>query len=1246
MITDPLHFTPHGCLLSNGCYFVFITAAGTGQSRRHGHVVNRWHGDPVEDSQGQFLYLRDLDTGFLWSAAMQPVKCATASHDSTSQPGVFRINGEAHGIHTQLDIAVSPAGDLEIRSLRLKNLTGDPRRIEVTTFLEVVLTWQGADIGHPAFSKLFVQTSYADGALFAERRPRGANETWPCLFHALTGAEAKSWETDRMRFLGRGRPVADPQAFDAADLSNSTGNVLDPCLSLRTVVELPPNCETSLSFVTGIVETKDAAVKLLADHRTMDAIGQVFADSVAAERKLRDEHGIDDATAVKFQSLAVAMLYGHRGLMTRNNSSDSPLPPIPRDRPTMVLCDGWSAASTREALQARRYWGTKGFFTNFVVLDASEKTPEGHDDRVFTLPPENFDMLQAVASLVVKDSLPDVANDSSPAIPQEIACVRSGGAGLADETLRFFNGYGGFTEDGSEYVIRLPRDGKRPPMPWINVVANEQAGFLVSESGAGCTWTRNSQANRLTPWSNEPATDPHGEALYLTDLATGEVWSPLPGPVPAASDYEVRHGMGASRFRSRCKGIAQETTMFVPRDEPVKIVIVRLANESGEGINLSFTSYQRLVMGNLPEQPSPIVTRRELDGSLLAVNPAAGDFHGGIAFSELAVSGVEARSDAFTCDRLAFLGRHGTPANPAALCVGGALDGACGAGLDPCFVRQISFTLEAGATVECVVLLGEAMSESAAVEIIARYRDAATARKALSDAQAFWRSLVGGVNVSTPSPVLDIMVNAWLPYQTLCCRMWARSAFYQSSGAFGFRDQLQDSGSLLPLDPSFARRQILIHAAQQFVEGDVLHWWHPEPIGRGLRTRFSDDLLWLPFVTCDYLTVTGDNALLDEKIPYLKAPLLEEGHDEAYLTPEPAGEDGTLYDHCCRTIDRSLVTGAHGLPLMGTGDWNDGMSRVGREGRGESVWVGFFLYRILGAFIPFCENRGDTDRAARYREHREKLLVALNDGGWDGEWYRRAYYDNGAPLGSKESDECKIDTLAQSWAILSKAAPPDRAALAMQAMERELVSEKEGIIRLLTPPFINTPNDPGYIKGYVAGVRENGGQYTHAACWAVQSVAEHGDNNRALRLWEMLAPISHSLTSEEADCYKVEPYAVAADVYGAPPHIGRGGWTWYTGSSGWMYRVAIESILGLRIENGSTLVMKPCVPDDWPGFTIKGKLADGSASYRIVVGNPHGSAKRIVSCSLDGVVMENSGEVARVRLPRDGAMHEVCMVLG
>lgn len=1263
MKADPQLPTPHARLLSNGRYDVFISAAGTGQSRRHGHVVNRWSGDPVEDAQGQFIYLRDLDGGALWSAGMQPLKVPSLAYESSDLPGVFSIVNECEGIRTRLDVAVSPVDDLEVRRLHLRNLSGRPRRIEVTSFLEAVLTWQGADLGHPAFSKLFVQTSCDPGAslLLAERRPRGADETWPCLFHALAGADASEWETDRLRFIGRGRGMVNPRAMEDERLSGTVGNVLDPCLSLRVALDFAVGEERELGFVTGIAETRGAVAELARRYREVADLDRVLHLAGTAERLRREELDVDETEAARFQSLAAAIHYGCRSLVPEPGGfapeADAQVffdqQRIPRDRPLVVVCGPWDGGLTRELLKARRYWDRMGFFTNLVVLaNSAAKAPEGLDDRVFTISAATLSdadraLLFAAASAVVKDRFPDLTGNHAPAPPPELKWIlHEAPPAKEPEPLKFLNGYGGFSADGSEYVIRLPRGGKRPPMPWINVIANEAVGFLVSESGAGCTWARNSQANRITPWSNEPAGDPHGEALYLRDEKTGAVWSPLPGPVPGSCDYEVRHGFGATRFVSSCHGIDQEVTMFVPRVDPVKITRLRLRNHSQVAKHLSLSSFQRLVMGSLPAQPSLIVTRQADDGSLRAVNPAAGDFRGGVVFGAMSVHGAEVERREFTCDRLAFLGRHGTPDNPAGLRNGAALDGASGAGLDPCFAERQVFTLRPGATVEVVLMLGEAMDEAQAADLIGRYREPEAADAALAEVEEFWRALVGRLKVESPSPLLDLMVNGWLAYQTLCCRMWARSAFYQSSGAFGYRDQLQDSGSLLPLDPSIARRQILLHARHQFVEGDVLHWWHPDPIERGLRTRFSDDLLWLPLVTADYLRAAGDHALLDEQVPYLKAPLLEDGHDENYLTPEPAGEDGSLYDHCCRAIDRSLATGVHGLPLMGTGDWNDGMSRVGREGKGESVWMGFFLYRILGKFIPLCESRGDYERAAKYEEHRKKLYASLNEGGWDGEWYRRAYYDNGAPLGSKESDECKIDALAQAWAVLSKAAPPDRAALAMAAMERELISEEEGLIRLLTPPFVHTLNDPGYIKGYVAGVRENGGQYTHAACWAVQAIAEHGDRNRALRLWEMLTPIAHALTPEAVERYKVEPYVVAADIYGAEPHVGRGGWTWYTGSSGWMYRVAIESLLGLTVEDGATLVIRPCIPDHWPSFVLEGKLPDGSASYRIDVENPGACAARVLSAELDGVEMAIVYGAARIPLPHDGRCHGVRILLG
>ncbi|WP_038167563.1 glycosyl transferase [Verrucomicrobium sp. BvORR106] len=1243
---------PEARLLANGRYFALITAAGTGQSRRHGHVVNRWLGDPVEDAHGQFIYLRDVGDGKLWSAGLQPVGHRGERYVFSASAGACHLLHEQAGILSQVDVAVSPQFDMEIRRLTLKNLSGRRRTLEVTSYLESVLTWQGADIGHPAFSKLFLQTRYVpeQGALVTERRPRGNDEKWPSLYHALAGANAVGWETDRLRFLGRGRTAAQPAALEGA-LSGTVGNVLDPCCSLRAVVDLDPGESKVLAFLTGIAETSREVRTVTESHRTAAQWEQVYVAAEEHERSLWSDLKLSAEEAADLQSLAAAMHYGSRAL--KPAAVDLPADTdvnavfgqfkIPRDRMQIVVSGGWGKPVTQEVLRARQYWGAKGFFTNLIVLaEDARPAPAGLDDRVFTLnsrelPEPHRRVLLAAASLVVEQRLPVVNSQASPLVPPVVQRQASaeGKVVASTETLQFFNGYGGFSQDGTEYVIRLAqREGRlsRPPLPWINVVANRKAGFLVSEAGAGCTWARNSQANRITPWSNEPVTDPYGEAYYLRDESSGEVWSPLPGPVPSSGDYEVRHGFGRSRFLTQCQDLEHEVTMFVPEEDPLKIVRLRLTNRGGTVRNLSFTSYQRLVLGSLPELPSMVTTRLEADGSLRAVNLAAGDFRGGLVFSDLQVHGAVVVGSAHTADRAAFLGQHGTPVNPAALVSGGRLNSAVGTGLDPCFVQQRVFNLQPGATVECVVLLGEVMNEDEAAILVSQYRALNAVLTAEEEACAFWKSLLGGVQVSSPSPILNVMVNGWLAYQTLCCRMWARSGFYQSSGAFGYRDQLQDSGSLLALDPAYARAQILLHARHQFEEGDVLHWWHAEPIGRGLRTKFSDDLLWLAFLTADYVGTTGDVGILDERAPFLTAPLLGEHQDEVYLTPEISPNDADLYEHCCRTMDRSLKVGEHGLPLMGVGDWNDGMSRVGREGRGESVWMAFFLYHILGLFIPICERRSDSSRVERYTAHRKALYDAINEGGWDGEWYRRAYYDNGQPLGSWLSDECQIDALAQSWAVIAKAAPPERAASAMNALSQRLISESDGIIRLLTPPFVKTANDPGYIKGYVAGVRENGGQYTHAACWVVKAVAEYGENNRALRLLEMLSPVAHARTQEAADLYKTEPYVMAADIYGAEPHVGRGGWTWYTGSSGWMFRVAVESILGLRVENGDTLVIKPCVPDDWTTYSVIWRDSRSDAVYEITIGGEQGSGRKVVQASCDGTVCEVVEGIARIPL--------------
>ncbi|MEQ1438513.1 glycosyl transferase [Fontimonas sp. SYSU GA230001] len=1105
--------TPSRHELGTGRYRVTLTANGSGRSTWDWIALNRWPADAVEDAHGFFIYLRDLDSGALWSAGLQPVPDETViranaglqtsglaldarlrGHDAQANAH-FRCERTAdevlyvrcmHGIDSRMGVRVDAQDDVEIRWLSLSNPSGRTRRIEITSCIEIALAHPQADLNHPCFLKLFVQTASdpARGLLTATRRPRGSDERWPTIFHALTGASAEAWETDRARFIGRGRSVAHP----AMDMRGTVGNVLDPLFALRTQLTLAPGETRELGFLLGIADDAEAAARRAAGHGA-----QPFAHTPEPARR--------------------------------------PAPPLTH----------------------------------------------------------------------------------------------------------------GFTADGREYRIELPWLGDapaRPPMPWINVIANERFGTLASEAGAGCTWSRNSQQNRLTPWSADPVCDPHDEAFYLRDLDTGQFWSALPGPTPAPVAYEAVHGFGYSRYHCTAHGIAQTTTVFVARHDPVKFVRLQLRNEGADVRSLAVVGYQRLVLGTLPDGQRPV--RSWVNGQALCARcELPGDFADGIAFAA-AVGGDAAGHG---CDRRSFIGPNRSSRNPAAV-ERDALDGRSGDNLDPCFALRRTITLAPGATAIVTFMLGEATSADELERLIARHATQQRIDAALDEVRQFWRDSLDGLRVATPSPEIDAMVNGWLPYQALACRLWARSAYYQSSGAYGFRDQLQDAGNFSLLWPQRTRAQILLHAQRQFVEGDVLHWWHDAPVIRGVRTRFADDLLWLPYVTDRYVRDTGDATIYDEPLPFLQGPQLAPDQEENYLQPAFTDASATLYEHCCRAIDRSLTRGAHGLPLMGTGDWNDGMNRIGREGRGESVWLGFFLYDLLAPFIALAQQRGDAARATRYATYRTALHDALNDAGWDGAWYRRAYFDDGAPLGTKENPECRIDGLAQAWAVLSGAAPPGRAVQAMQAAAAQLVDEDHGLIRLLTPPFVDLPHDPGYIKGYVAGVRENGGQYTHAACWVVAAAAQLGWRARAARWLAMLGPAWHTRDAQALDRYQVEPYVIAADIYGADPHVGRGGWTWYTGSAGWAWRVAVESVLGLRVIDGRRLRLAPCVPDEWAGYRIDYQPPGLSSRYAIEVENPQRCSAAVIAATLDGAPLTPRAGAVAIDLADDGARHRLVVTLG
>jgi cellobiose phosphorylase len=924
----------------------------------------------------------------------------------------------------------------------------------------------------------------------------------------------------------------------------------------------------------------------------------------------------------------------------------------------------------RQLVQWRAYARRRGLELDLVILDERDGEAGrrlraelqagaageslGKPGGIFLLAADRLSaddsVLLAAAARAVLDggrgSLADQLDQRPAAAPplppplasRPIATEAAGEPAREPGGLLFWNGFGGFTGDGREYVISIdgtpPGGPALPPAPWTNVLANPGFGCLVTEAGLGFTWAGNSQMNRLTPWSNDPGSDPPGEVIYLRDEETGEVWTPTPLPRGPRATVTVRHGQGFTRYSHLSRELDQDVLVLVPPDAPVKLVCLTLRNDGDRSRRLSATYYAEWVLGTVREN-APLQVVSECDpgtGAVLARNAWAGSFAGQIAFL---ATGPSAR--AVTADRTEFLGRNGSVSAPAALGRVG-LSGRVGPALDPAAAVMTDATLAPGETTELVFVLGQAESLEQIRRLIATYTAAGRAGKVLAEVQQRWDHLLNAVQVKTPDPGMDLMLNRWLLYQVLACRVWARSAFYQSGGAYGFRDQLQDVMALVYSAPEEARAQILRSAARQFEEGDVQHWWHP-PTGTGVRTRISDDLYFLPLVVHHHVTATGDTPLLDEVVPFIKSPVLRADQEEDFNRPELSEQSGTVYEHCMRALEQGYRLGPHGLPLMGTGDWNDGMNRVGAEGKGESVWNGWFFVTVLNSFATLAEQRGQAGHASRCRERAEALRAALEANAWDGAWYRRAYFDDGTPLGSARNEECQIDAIPQAWAVISGVADPARARSAMDAVYERLVRGDDQLIQLFDPPFDKGALQPGYIKGYVPGIRENGGQYTHAATWVVLATALQGHGDPALELWNLINPVRHTATPAAVEHYKVEPYVVCADVYGAPPHTGRGGWTWYTGSAGWLYRVALEAILGFHRE-GRTLRLDPCIPRGWPGFEID--YRHRSTTYRVRVDNSAGTGRGVRSVVLDGRPLPG-GEVP---LSDDREHHEVRVELG
>ncbi len=1291
-ITTPHTASPRTHLLSNGQYTVLLTNAGDGFSTCQGLDVTRWRQD--RDAGGHYYYVRDLQSGSYWSAGYLPARVTPDVYEviySADKAELRRVDGT---LETHVEVTVSPEKNVEVRRFTLTNHEAEPRLLELTSYVEVALVAHSADLSHPAFHQLFLETEWvaARGALLCRRRPRAAEEkpSWAVHVVAVDGTAAglPQFETDRDRFLGRRNTPAGPAALSAGalDLAGSVGPVLAPAFSLRQRVRLGPGAAAVIAFSTAVAHTREEALSLADEFHSQHAVTRAFELAWAHCHVQLRHLNLSPEEAHLFQRLAGHVLFpglalraapsvlaantqGQAGLWRQGISGDHPIVVVRVGAPQDVDL-------ARQILAAHTYWRTKGLTVDLVLLNenpasyfeelhqqlqALVRASDAHalvdkPGGVFVRKASHLlegdrTLLLAAARVVLEGNrgpltaqleVLEKRRTLPPALAPKVRPAPGTPSVASPAGLLFDNGIGGFSADGREYVV-LP--GAVPPAPWINVVANPSFGFLISDSGAGYTWADNSQQNRLTPWSNDPVSDPPGEALYLRDEETGEVWSPTPLPVANAAPTVVRHAPGHTTFEQKHAGLTQALCLFVAPDEPVKFLRLKVKNEGRRPRRLSATFFVEWVLGTTRDQTSMHVVT-EMDprvagsetlphdpgGALFARNAFNPDFGGAIAFLD-----VDHRPRTFTSDRTEFIGRNGSLAAPAAL-KRAELSGQVGPGLGGCGAVQARFDLAPGGETEVVFLLGQAPDREAARALAARFRAPGAAEAAFQTSAARWDGLLGTVQVRTPDPAMDLLLNRWLLTQVLACRVWGRSAFYQSGGAYGFRDQLQDVMALVYAAPGEARAQILRAAAHQFEEGDVQHWWHP-PAGRGVRTRFSDDFLWLPFVVSHYVRTTGDRGVLDEIVPFLKAPLLAPDQEEVYGLPAVGPERGTVYEHCVRSLENGWKLGAHGLPLMGTGDWNDGMNRVGSGGKGESVWVGWFQLACLQQFAAFAEQRGDAPHGEEWQRRAEALRTAIEANAWDGAWYRRAYFDDGTPLGSASNDECQIDSLAQTWAVISGAGGPERARQGMAAVEKKLVRRADRIVLLFTPPFDHGSLHPGYIKGYVPGIRENGGQYTHAATWVVEALALLGQGGKAVDVFDMLSPVRHAATAERVALYRVEPYVVAADVYGEPPHTGRGGWTWYTGSASWLYRVGLEAILGFH-KRGDRLRVDPRIPKGWKGFEIT--YRHRSATYRIVVENARGVESGVRGTWVDGE-LQAGGEV---ELKDDGGTHEVRVEMG
>ncbi|WP_125154038.1 GH36-type glycosyl hydrolase domain-containing protein [Clostridium rectalis] len=1276
---NPLSTYPDTHILSNGSYSVMVTSTGSGYSKNDNIMLYRWREDITNDNTGMFFYIKNLNSNEYWSNTYEPCKYKGEYYEAIFSLDKAEFKRKDGNIDTTTEITVSQEDNAEVRKLTISNKSNSSRIIEITSYCEITLSHYRADLVHPAFGNLFVNTEFLEDPLcvLANRRKRGEDEKEYWVMQTVISDRDIvgniQYETDRSKFIGRGNDIYKPKIMENNEpLSNTIGAVLDPIISLRVRIKLPPKSSTKVAYVMGMADSKEEVIKLSEKYREWGNINRTFelglTQSILETRYL----GIKSSMANLYQKMASNIIFLNSSMRKREmyiqsiKKGQSALWSygISGDLPIVLLFirKEQNIDIITQMLKAHEYWRLKGLKVDLVIFNLQESSyVQNLQDMVrdivssshardkqnlsggvylynkSTMTKEDIDFIIAIARVVIdSDKGPlknQIENEESNVFQDNLLQTNvinydDYSSELEKPKLKYFNDIGGFDMESSNYVIVLDK-GKNTPAPWINVISNKKFGFHISESGVAYTWYKNSRENKITTWSNDPVKDGESEALYIRDEESGNIWSLTPKPIRDNNRYIIEHGFGYSSFKHNIHGVNGVYTTFASKDNSVKFGLVKLKNNTNIDRSLSITYYAQLVLGVTPQQTAQYITTYFNDNKkyLYAKNPYNNSFGEYITF--LSINGVE--NICYTGDRKEFIGKGGNIEHPNAL-KRKTFSNTTGSGLDPCMAINGKINLKPNEEKYIAILLGEDENLDEVNNLIDKYNNIDIIVEELKLIKEHWSEILSNIQVKTPDTTMDLMINGWLMYQVISCRFWARTAFYQSGGAYGFRDQLQDSIAISYIYPEYTREHILYSASRQFNEGDVQHWWHPI-VDSGIRTRFSDDLLWLPYVTIAYIENTGDYTILDEIAPYLEDEPLKEGEDERYKISAKSSKVGTIYEHCIKAIDKALKFGQHNIPLMGSGDWNDGMSTVGNKGKGESVWLGWFLYSILDKFVQLCNKKDDNLKGNEYEKLKEFIKESLEENAWDGNWYRRAYFDDGTPLGSSENDECQIDSLSQSWAVISKAAKNSRAKEAMLSAEKYLVKYDKGLVMLLTPAFNKSSLEPGYIKGYVPGVRENGGQYTHAAIWYILALTKIGLNDKAWKIFNMINPINHTRSYLDCERYKVEPYVITADIYAVEPHVGRGGWSWYTGAAGWMYTTAVNGILGLNLKEEKGFTIEPNLPKDWNGYSMKYKRGKCVYNIEVIKGNED-------SVYLDGKKIEDN----TIPFLKEG-LHEVKIVI-